>query len=249
MQSSWKLAFYEVYIVEIVQSNTQAMLIINANDEASEYIKWKPWTNTLSYFPLRTDFSDSLSNRTLSPYNVSISWWYAVLSTDTSRMPISSGISWSSITASVWFYYWQYNTSWSWSSIFVRSWWDYHHLLISWNTNDWKAYWRVWYYNKDASTKFQSWSLNLSPWNWYHIVVTKDWTNEKIYVNSELVLDNNNSFNNNSYPISIIGNYNWSWWKQWAIWKMCEVIFETWNWSQQYITKYFNKTKKEFWYS
>ena len=41
MQSSWKLAFYEVDIVEIVQANTQAMLIINCNDEA---VSLMPWT-------------------------------------------------------------------------------------------------------------------------------------------------------------------------------------------------------------
>lgn len=210
--------------------------------------KWKPWANTLSYFPLRTDFVDVKWARTLSPYNVSISWWYAVLSQATSRLPLSSGISWTSITAMCWFYYQQYNTTWSWSSIFVRNWWDYHHLLISWNQNDWIALWRVWYYNKDVSPKFQYSNMNLTPWNWYHLVITKNWSNEKIYVNSNLVLDNNYWFNNSSYPISIIWNYNSSGWQQWAIGKMCEVIFETWNWTQADITKYFNKTKSEFWY-
>lgn len=38
MQSSWKLAFYEVVIVEIVQANTESMLIIESNQECASYL-------------------------------------------------------------------------------------------------------------------------------------------------------------------------------------------------------------------
>ncbi len=43
---------------------------------------------------------------------------------------------------------------------------------------------------------------------WYHIVLVKDNYNSKLYINDKLVQDSNESFNNESNPLSIIGNTN-----------------------------------------
>ena len=66
MRTSWKLAFYEVYIVEIVQANAQAMEIIKCNYEAASYVMWIPNEHTIAYFPLIDDAKDTIKWITLS---------------------------------------------------------------------------------------------------------------------------------------------------------------------------------------
>lgn len=48
MQSSWKLAFYEVDIVEIVQADSNAMKIVSANEEAENYVVFA-WYQRVEY--------------------------------------------------------------------------------------------------------------------------------------------------------------------------------------------------------
>ena len=50
--------------MEIVQSSDEAMLIIISNDEANQYMKWKPSANTVAYYPLETSAKDEISQNT-----------------------------------------------------------------------------------------------------------------------------------------------------------------------------------------
>ena len=221
--------------MEIVQSNTESMLIIESNDEASQYIWYQVNSNTLSYFPFKDDLLDVTWNRTITPSNVNVSDWAVNITSANSYMLLNNAVWWSEITASVRYYYWWYNTTWEWNTLLCRNTWTYHHVLIPWRNN---TPWTVWFYNSN----WYPWNKVITPWKRYHIVVVKNWNNEKIYVDKELVIDSNSSFNNNSYPISIIGNYTSNWPTQWALWKMSDLIFESWSWTLDQITSYYKKT-------
>ena len=196
--------------------------------------------NTLSYFPFEEDFIDKKWNRTLTVNDCVIDNWSAKINSQSSYMQPSSTIWWSDITISVWYYYWAYSTWGWWNTLFARNWWTYHHYLMPATSNSWTLgnvgfYNGAWYPSNTV----------LSLGNWYNIVIVKSWTNEKIYINSELVMDSNSSFDNNSRPIWMIANYQ-AWQTQGAQWRMSELIFEQWNWDATKVKKYFNSTKKKF---
>lgn len=199
--------------------------------------------NTLSYFPFEEDFADKKWVRTLTVNDCVIDEWSAKINSQSSYMTLSSTIWWSQLTISVWYYYWWNSTWWWWNTLFARKWWTYHHFLFPATSSSWTV-WNAWFYN---SNRYPS-SRTLKEWEWYHIVVLKDWTNEKIYINNELFLDSNSSFDNGSYPLWIIANYE-SWQTQWAQWRMSDLIFEQWVWDTTKISKYFNNSKKRYFWT
>lgn len=203
---------------------------------------WSPNEDTIAYFPFKEDFDDKVGNRTLTVNDCTISWWYNNINSQSSYMKLSSTIWWSTLTWSVWYYYWDNSTWWWRNTLFAKEGWTYHHVLFP-ATSSSGTVWNIGFY----SSSFYPSSRILTSWKWYHIVFVKNWTNEKIYVNAELVQDSNSSFDNNSYPLGMISNYD-TYWNQWAQWKMSELIFESKERSQQEITKYFKKTRTDYGY-
>jgi hypothetical protein len=107
-----------------------------------------------------------------------------------------SNIGNSTITASMWYKYNGVGSNWN--TLFCRDGGSYHHLLIESDGSG-----EIGFYNG-------SWNgsgYNLTVGNWYHLVLIKDGTNSKLYVNGELKQDSNSSFDNSNYPLSRIGNY------------------------------------------
>lgn len=217
-----------------------------------EFTLWRPISyrinsNTLSYFPLYDSAVDVTWNRTLTLSWATISGWALNINASGNYTKLNTWIWWSIMTASLFYYYQAVNTTAKWNSLLVRGNWDYHHLLIS----AWDSIAPVisvpWFYNKDAwNTKWYPWSKAIQTWKWYHFVVVKNWVNEKIYCNWELLIDSNASFDNNTYPITIIWSHsdNGSW--QWALWKISECIFEDRAWSEEDITNYLNMMKDRY---
>jgi hypothetical protein len=108
---------------------------------------------------------------------------------------LTSEISSSQISVSFWYRF--DGTSGNWNTLLCRNGSGYHHLLIS----DGSYY--IGFYN---SGWHQS-SKQLTVGQTYHIVLTKNGSNCKIYINTELVLNSNSSFDNSTYPLYLIGNY------------------------------------------
>lgn len=106
------------------------------------------------------------------------------------------GIAGSTITIAGWYYYWSVGGG-GWNTVFCRNGGTYHHLLIQDSDRVPGFYNGAWYPS----------STSLALGNWYFIVVEKVGANEKIYINNVLVLDSNSSFDNNSFPFNIFGNY------------------------------------------
>jgi hypothetical protein len=105
-----------------------------------------------------------------------------------------SDIDYATISVSLWYYYG--GTGGTWNTLLCRDGGSYHHMLIQDSTNEIGFYNGAWY----SST----YSLTAS--NWYHIVLVKNGTNSKIYVNTDLKQDSGSSFSNSAYPLSRIGN-------------------------------------------
>lgn len=106
-----------------------------------------------------------------------------------------SDINYSTISASMWYYF--NGTGGTWNTLFCRDGGGQHHLLIQDSTNE------IGFYN----SSFYSSGYSLTAGNWYHIVLIKNGTNSKLYINGDLKQNSDSSFGNNNYPLSRIGNY------------------------------------------
>ncbi len=101
------------------------------------------------------------------------------------------------ITIMGWYYFGSTGGG-EWNTIFCREGGYYHHLLINDSSKE------VGFYNN----AFYSSGVTLTPQTLYHFAVVKDGLVQKIYLNGELIMNSNNSFNNSTYPFGIIGNFN-----------------------------------------
>jgi len=205
---------------------------------------WSPGENTIAYYPFKEDFDDKVWSRTLTTSWCTISQWVLNIDYDSSYIQLSQWIAGSTLTINVRYYYWANSSSRQWNRNCLFSYdTEEEHACFPANTDQWHTIWNVWYYHNRS---FTNWDTTLTLQNRYNIVITKNWTNEKIYINGVCALDSNSSFNNNSYPV----NFIWSCATnkpEAAQWKLSEVIFESKERTAQEVTDYFNQTKSNYW--
>lgn len=204
---------------------------------------WKPWANTVAYFPFDTDFKDYSWNW----YDLTNNWWVAIERVDwitcanfKDQAP-----------------YWLSRNTWS-----IITWWPYTYLAwlnmnsSSWVNNPrifgWKSDWFI-LWNKEKSWWVYPWywSNTWVPYSaWWHLVcfvgdtsngsydAYKDW----VYLNSwtwatwgktGLVLGANEGSFSLSYD-KFIG-------------QMSKVIFEKKARTAKEIADYYNQTKANYW--
>ena len=108
---------------------------------------------------------------------------------------LQSGINSTIITAEMWYYY--NGNGGSWNTLFCRDGGTYHHLLIESATQE------IGFYNAG----WRSSGYSLIQGDWYHLVLVKNGTNSRIYVNGDLKQDRADSFDNAINPLRLIGNY------------------------------------------
>jgi len=84
----------------------------------------------------------------------------------------------------------------TWRTPFCRNGGGYHHMLIQTSTKL-LGFWNSAFY---GSTYVVQDNIPV------YLSLTKNGTNEKLYANGNLVLDSNSSFDNVTYPLSILGN-------------------------------------------
>ena len=201
-----------------------------------------PVDNTVAYFPFKENFNDYKWTRTLTVNDCTITDWTAKVNSQNSYMKLSTPVWWSVVTVNMWYYYNWLSTWWQWNTLLAKEWWTYHHMLIPAVSSSWVV-WQIGSYNSN----WRPWNITLQQWKWYNIVMIKDWTNEKIYVNKELVLEDTASFDNNANPIWFISNYNTNQ-TQWAQGNLSEIIFEDKVWTKEEIDDYFEASKIDYWY-
>ena len=206
---------------------------------------WKPWANTVAYFPLKTDLLDHWPNEysMTNLWGVTISdWaWYFNWSSRLYKTDISSWLPLSTNPKTI--------------SLWVKQ--------ISWVTHCW--FWRMYttYNNQSFTLCMVSWKLGFSTWwwgydyassitpsssQWYYCVASYDWTTWKHYVNWTQV---------NSWTLST--NTSWttlclwassdtrSWYENYFKWYLSEVIIENKARTAEEISDYYNQTKSNYW--
>lgn len=197
--------------------------------------------NTISFFPFEANTNDVTGNRTVTFSWPTIQDGSLNIPNSASYGTLNSVVNNSVLTISCLYYYWWDATDWKWNTLFAHIWGSYHHILFPAHTDSWTIG-NIWFYNSGWNPSSKTLTKN----KWYHIVTTKNWTNQKMYVNWVLV-QNATSFNNamSWCELWMICNYN-SWQKQWPIWKMKEVVFENVEWNLDRVQELYNMYKQDF---
>lgn len=157
-----------------------------------------PINGLVSYYPFESNCNDIKGTNNGSPSGITYTPGKkgngATIIADNAYISIPN-ISGSNLSVVLWY---KFNGvgSGDWNTLLARSPGTYHHLLIKDSDRV------LGFYN---ASFFPS-SKALVVGQTYCIIITKVGTNQKIYVDNELVLNSNSSFDNNSYPLSVIGN-------------------------------------------
>ena len=233
--------------MEVVQSSDEAMLIIDNNEEASGYMKWKPWVNTVAYFPLDSQYqlSDATWNFTPSSSSgvsiTTLNWIECAFTNSNNQVLYSKNFStWNNAhTWSFWIYRTSNSPEWSvvistWYGTGTRAkvmWFHYQNLFF-------------WGWNNDTYDTVE-WPLNQR----FNFIWTFDWSTSKCYYNATLVRTKSQTYSVDSNNSSSLFNQritNTSW-NQQTYWYVKDIIMEDRAWTQEECTKYVNKMKKQFW--
>ena len=211
---------------------------------------WKPWANTIAYYPLKADFNDASWNNknltnTWSP-SITTYWWVACASYSSwNNYSYYNGSIWATATArtiSVWL-----NIP---TALDAWIWW------IATSNNYWK--WWLWFTEK-------SWQIWVSdfwagqdrfayPSWWFNIIAAQEWSTIKAYLNWTLVKTYTNQ--DTTWSWATAPNILKIWWKPWSnggwadsnfAWYVSEFILENKTRTADEATKYYNSTKSNYW--
>jgi hypothetical protein len=229
---------------------------------------WKPWNNTIFYYPLETNINDySWNNRnwTIQVWSLSYttSWWTKnVAQFNWNTIFSIPNIAWtySTYTFNVWCKPTSTNT---WQEFFSNIWTGNTNNVYS-NFN-WTAYELGWWKRDFAfqyrpngwSNTYQNlyWTVNRDINTWYNVCIIWNSSWVKIYLNWTQIV----SWNTN-WTIVLNNHTNWQWWthiwwrydnnwqyKNYLHWYLSEFIFENKTWSATEVSDYYNNSKFLYW--
>ena len=146
---------------------------------------WKPWANTIAYYPLTAnanDYSGNWYNATNSGVTFSeTNWWY--FSAVKNRIELPSMTIGNVFTISVWT---KVTSALSWDQEF-----NFYYDRNYYNRNllfRYSASWVDWF-TWNNSTSNDIWTVSTSPWTWWNnIILVKNWTSLTIYKNGSSIL-------------------------------------------------------------
>ena len=220
------------------------------NEEKQIYpAGWKPWSNTLLYWPLTTDASDqSWNNNDGTWYSVSSysgsNWAYFDGSSFQQRIEFPHSLDpWTQFTLNCWFKTWNNNETF----IFSNWWFSYRRLIFSiswWNIS-------LWVWNGGSWQSFidnVTWAISNN--TWYNLWFVRNNYDYSVYVNGVLwsswtVSYNPSwSWNINWYSINKGSWTSWSWTSAISYFK--DYIIETSMWTSDDFLNYYNSTKSNY---
>lgn len=137
------------------------------------------------------------------------------LNNATDAININGSINSNEVTGMMWYYYGGLGAG-GWNTLFCRSGGTYHHILIEDAT-------RLIGFYYGGGSNFNSSGVALNIGEWYHIAFTKSGTNQRIYLNGDMILESNASFLNSAGPIQVVGNHGFGANAQAGIGKIDEV--------------------------
>lgn len=212
------------------------MPIINLVYEAPR--EWKPWANTLAYFPFKTDQLDATGN-----YTLTASWTQQTIGY---KFNVQCTVTWGQIP---------------WIN-FIGMWYNTHNEKL-WGNYDlcatakhWYIAYNPWHSRTDIQNKivlfsnpsytlgatsswmsFDAWHYLARSYDWSKILLCKDWVVTTFFNGSGY--DFWNGFNLNNY---------WNWWDSSMQWTtFSDLIIENTGWAAQAMTDYYNQTKSNYW--
>ena len=201
---------------------------------------WKPWANTLAYYPLNstTTVNDtSWNNKTMT--NSSVSFWtyqWIDCAYGSSRKYLSTPtLSWAK-TISLWAY-WAWHTSDStYSPTFTYGTGSTNNLQSLYEDDKYTCW------NSSGYVVVNSQIKN----KWYYYTLALDTTEKRLYFNWQLVGTANNSSLSDwmFYFFCFINNTSWNNYYNWWI---SNVIIENKVWTATEISNYYNQTKSKYW--
>ena len=212
---------------------------------------WKPWSNTIAYYPLTDDFSDhkwsgtlyNLTNNTVSGNSVNLTTlnWvkcadmnWAYLSADfvINTLPCTLVFwnKWKSVNTNIFYLAFADST---------RNWWWWWLTIL--NTSTLRIRW--W----GSSYKYSDVSYSIDTnWHMYCLVLSSSWW--YLYIDDDKSFNPTNALNNPSWswtPFRIGANeVGGSWFGNGYMW---EVILENKAWTATEKSKYYNLTKSNYW--
>lgn len=206
---------------------------------------WKPWSNTVAYYPLTstTTGNDQSGNNN----NLTNSWvtfwtyhWVNCWYFNGSWYLEKSWSLWtwsSAFTVSSWFY-------WDWTIIsgkgkviFATGSPSWSYIFAMWMIPAWNI--MVWWWSNDRDT-----NVTLSANTWYHCVMAQSWWTITVYLNWTSIYTWSVSFNISSHKTCIWRQANWT---DYFYWNISEVIIENKSWSSAEVSDYYNWTKWRYW--
>jgi hypothetical protein len=191
---------------------------------------WKPWANTVMYYPFKDDQLDKVWNSSLSVtwtkqslwYNFAKSWEMLVNNPPTNCCFVSF---WIKRNASMWTYN-QSPSTYIWRCLY-----NFSHQSSSHS--------KRFEFNVTGNTGMTSSIQNTITWTRYYIAMWYDWTTVRCYLNSVKVWEQNS---NSCYNINMRLWYD-------IDMDISEYIWESVCWADAEITQYFNSMKDKYWIS
>lgn len=204
---------------------------------------WKPWANTVAYYPLNwnaNDYSWNGKNGTASNITWN-SWWdggCASFNGSNSYINVPALSITNNLTISCWI---KTTQSSIWEIIqMVNSAWtqSFEFRVSSWKLNLWL--WNSWYSEQGWNS-----SSSINTWQWVNVIVTKSGNNYNLYINS---------VNDGVFTSSL-----WIWFNNNRIWLHTNGSNSPYNWlidnfiienkarTASEIADYYNLTKSNYW--
>ncbi len=202
---------------------------------------WKPWANTIAYYPLNStyNFTDNSWNwydLTVSNASITTLDWVSCASYSVGRAYNSTPSVWTKRTLSAWFYA---QTSW----VLIGTWANQNTFQCMMLSNAWT--WKI-----QISDFHTIWyASNISSNEWHHAVAVCDGADMYLYIDWVLA---------NSWTHTQTDNSTWvsAWGKPFSdanpdnyTWYLSKVIIENTVRTAQEIANYYNQTKANYWIS
>ena len=196
---------------------------------------WKPWSNTVMYYPFKDDQLDKVWTSSLPLtwikqtlwYNFSGSWEYKVNNPNVNNRFISVWVKFNSLITS----------SWASQTIFTYPA-EVNYCLYNAATSFTKRFWCYVSTSGSTTDKWKSFgNYDYVLWQWVHLAYGTDWTKCVAYVNWVL----NWTYTTNS-TLS-----RWMTFLRWMDLTYSELIGESVCWTSQEVQNYYNSTKSKYW--
>lgn len=216
--------------------------------------KWKPDSNTLAYYPLKTDFNDASwnwNNLTNSNVTLTTQWGVACAYFNGSNAAAvcSVDLSISSATFNVWINKSRNNGNERFITVTKTSP-DSELWLITTKTNVGNVNW-VAYIGGDIASGYNN--TGIANWTWMHVVYTiwESWNS--LYVNGSQVTMTYHRGNASAWLSYARAFSSIMLWKHQANiayyqWYLSNAIIENRVWTAQEIADYYNQTKSNYWF-